>query len=276
MAASPCKIKRKSPTFLPMTCTSCGEACERRAYSQLYCEPCSLQADMRRKKSWAAKRAESATSTDQARWASSGKMLSEAERCPVFGAFHEPPDLIWYSRVAFPFSWAGSKNRIYSVVPKGHVALRRTAKEFRSGLTTMVKNSVKGQRIAQNKLWIDIFVQKPNHKGDATNFLDLICDAIKDATDLDDRWYSVRGINWQIAKRDPMIYVGLGQDTNTDVQACSTCGRLLEFHFFQKSKNARNGIGRVCKECSSGKPRPDLWAMCAGVGCDGTTQEATA
>lgn len=267
-------MKRKSPTFPAMLCASCGAECVKRGPTQLYCEPCSSEADIRRKKAWANKRATTSESSDHDKWLNYGKQFSNSERMHLTDMLYWQPNLIWYSRIAFPFSWAGSKNRIYSGIPSGHVALRRSARDFRAGLAAMVKSSLRGQNIVQNKLWIDIFVQKPNHRGDATNFLDLICDAIEDATGLDDRWYSVRGINWQVVKNDPMIYVGLGQDTSVDVQVCSTCGRLLEYHFFQKSKSASNGIGRVCKECSGGKARPDLWAECSGAGLKDTPAEA--
>jgi hypothetical protein len=87
------------------------------------------------------------------------------------------------------------------------------------------------------------------------NVVDLVCDAVKDATGLDDRWYSIRCVDWQIVKVDPMLFVGLGQEDVGDAQACSTCGRLLGFDAFGKKSGTPNGIERVCRECRAGGRR---------------------
>lgn len=105
----------------------------------------------------------------------------------------------------------------------------------------------------QNRVWLDILVQKPNQRGDAVNFVDLICDAAKSAIGIDDRWFSIRRLDWQIVKDDPKIYIGIGQEDVPAVQACSSCGRLLPFSEFHKNTRLQNGVSRNCKECSSAR-----------------------
>lgn len=158
-------------------------------------------------------------------------------------------DLLWMVRIAVPFSYAASKNHIYARRRSGHVALRRESKAKRREITSTLKLSLTGRRLAHNKLWIDILVQKPNHKGDAINVIDLVCDAIKDAVPMDDRWFSIRCLDWEVVKENPMLYIGVGQESDRDCQICSHCGRIKELSQFTKARSNPLGVGRACKEC---------------------------
>ncbi len=86
-------------------------------------------------------------------------------------------------------------------------------------------------------------------RGDAVNVVDLVCDAVKDAIGLDDRWFSIKRLDWEIAKVNPQLIVGLAQPDQFDAQACSHCGRVRPFGDFHKHKGNKNGIGRVCSDC---------------------------
>ena len=131
--------------------------------------------------------------------------------------------------------------------------MRDESRYMRTLLTEEVAKVVPVEKLVQNKLWIDIYVQKPRQNGDAVNFVDMVCDAVKDAIPLDDRWYSIRSVDWQIVKHEPMIFVGVGQETGINVQACSSCGRLLTFDLFHRHKGLRHGIGRNCRDCMAVK-----------------------
>jgi len=103
-----------------------------------------------------------------------------------------------------------------------------------------------------NKVWVDIFAEKPDQRsGDAINLLDRVADSIKRAIGVDDRWYSVRRIDWSIVKENPRIYIGMGQVDRWDGQVCSHCGRILSIDNFQRSRGTKLGVGRSCKDCSS-------------------------
>ena len=100
-----------------------------------------------------------------------------------------------------------------------------------------------------NKVWLDVLVQKPNHKGDAVNVLDLVCDAIKEAIGVDDRWFAIRRLDWEIVKDNPRLVLGVSQDSDVDSQLCSYCGQIKPFAAFNRSRHSRLGVGRECVDC---------------------------
>ena len=159
------------------------------------------------------------------------------------------PELRWLVRIAVPFSYAASKNHVWTSKDRDHVRSRARSRAFRASITSMVSAALVGRRVAVNKLWIDIRVQKPDHKGDAVNVVDLVCDAVKDATGLDDRWYSLRSVDWEIVKGAPMLFVGIGQESDEDLQACSSCGRLLALSMFASNRSNKLGRSRNCHDC---------------------------
>ena len=161
----------------------------------------------------------------------------------------DSPNLSWFCRISVPFSYAASKNHIYTLRKNGHVALRKEARQMRSAIATAIRKATANHKVANNKLWLDILVQKPNHRGDAVNVIDLICDAIKDAIPLDDRWYCIRKLDWEIVKKDPQLYLGIGQESQEDCQICSYCGQIKPLDCFNKSKQSKIGVGRECKDC---------------------------
>ncbi len=120
---------------------------------------------------------------------------------------------------------------------------------MREAIISRLRQGLHCVRIAHNKVWLDILVQKPNHKGDAVNVVDLICDAVKEAVGVDDRWFSIRRLDWEIVKENPRLFVGIGQDSDVDSQVCSYCGQIKPFEEFGQRKRSRLGIGRECREC---------------------------
>lgn len=158
--------------------------------------------------------------------------------------------LLWQVRIAVPFSYAASKNHIYALtLKKGHVALRRESRAMREHIAAELKVALAGRRIAHNKVWIDVLVQKPNHKGDAVNVIDLVCDAVKDALPVDDRWFCIHRLDWEICKSDGQLIVGVGQDSDADCQVCSYCGRIKPLTEFTASRHQLLGVRRECTEC---------------------------
>lgn len=240
-----------------MNCQKCGMETARRSATQLYCEPCSTEKSLERKRQWARRHHASPDVRRRYGQASSeranerGKQISATEAKGIGESYSPDPELSWIVRVAMPFSYAASKNSVWGFSTKGHVWKRREGNAYRGQLTTLIRSQIAsgGIKVKQARLWVDVLVQKSNHKGDAVNVVDLVCDAIKDAIDLDDRWYSIRRLDWQIIKHDPQLFVGIGQEVTEDLQACSTCGRLLTYDKFGRNKSKENGIARVCLEC---------------------------
>ena len=184
----------------------------------------------------------------QSKTVEKGRILSIANRNNFD---YSGPNLIWSFGFKFPFSSALSKNAIWRLNGKGHIFNRKESNDMRGMITLLVKNAIRKNniKIVQNKIWLDIFVEKSNARSDAVNVIDLLCDGIKDAIDIDDRWYSIKRLDWSIVKDDPHVYVTIGQESDVPVQACSYCGRLLPYENFHKNSRSNNGIGRECKEC---------------------------
>ncbi len=158
--------------------------------------------------------------------------------------------LLWRVCAAVPFSYAASKNHIYALtLKKGHVSLRRESRALRGRITAALRAAIGGRRVAHNKVWIDVLVQKPNHKGDAVNVVDLVCDAVKDALPVDDRWFCIRRLDWEVCKNDGQLIVGVGQESDADSQVCSYCGLIRPLEQFNASRHQPLGVGRECKIC---------------------------
>lgn len=234
-----------------MSCTDCGAEVERRSAVQRYCTDCSEKRDIARKRLHHLKRGKSLYDQRRTEFGANGRAISAVVQQTLASSQPPMPEMAWYRRVQVPFSWAGSKNHIFSKRATGHVFMRAESSFMRHNLMHAVREALGDVTVASNKLWIDMYIQKPNMRGDAVNFVDMICDAVKDAVLLDDRWFSIRSVDWQIAKNDPMIFVGIGQESAVNLQACSSCGRLLTFDNFQRNRGRLNGIGLNCKECQS-------------------------
>lgn len=161
-------------------------------------------------------------------------------------------ELAWGVRFKLPFSFVASKNAIYNRQGRssGRVFIRNEARKYRDIVGFLAKDALRGIQIKHNKLWIDIFVEKPNHRGDAINVVDLICDGIKRAIPIDDRWYAIRRLDWSINKHDPHLFIGLAQEADaTDSQICSYCGQIKPLSDFVFDSSARLGRKYFCIEC---------------------------
>lgn len=128
------------------------------------------------------------------------------------------------------------------------------ARSRRDLLVFMLRAKLKGRRIANTVLVVWIHVELPNHKGDAINCLDLVCDAIEIATGLDDRWYEIGRLTWAVIKKDPQLSVRIGQFSTEDVQICGTCGLLLALDGFGKGTN-KLGKATTCRDCLADRRR---------------------
>lgn len=243
-----------------ITCAACGKEVPHRGHGhQIYCIDCGKTRELARKAAWArehptepyVERERSRRTNEGARIA--GATLALGERQPIAWDATTPPDLVWEMRIAVPFRYEMSKNRMLGWAKKQKPHLTKEFKTIRDQIrdTFALKMRAPGApRVAQAKLWVDILVQKPDNRGDAVNVIDLVCDALKVGIGLDDRWFAIRRLDWQIVKSDPRIYIGIGQETEIDHQACSSCGRVLPLDAFPKgSSTAHMARGRNCREC---------------------------
>lgn len=250
-------------SFGSITCSDCGVIEAKTGTRQFYCKACAKE----RKKMVAreyAKRAYPKTmqkTIDRnkarvVRFKAESVERSRESATSIADIVREiEPE--WVVRTHVPFLRWGSKNAYAGgsgFSPKEACDMQR---QWRCQLSEKIRYAVTSVTIKQNKLWVDIFVQKTSAKSDAVNFVDVVCDAIKDAIDLDDRWFCIRRVDWEIVKSNPRIYVGLSQENIENAQACSYCGRLLPFSNFSKRARLKFGIDRVCRDCRTDKKKED-------------------
>lgn len=235
-----------SPTII---CEACGIEAMRRGPMQFYCVKCSVEKDNQRR--YTRKRA-SAPSEEKER----GIRISAAVSHNSLFEHLLTNDASWFVSLKIPFSIAASKNYIWGMARGGgHIFKRQESRSYQAIIEAKVRSSIKDVKIFNNKVWIDLFVQKPNHKSDAINVISVICDGIKRGLDLDDRWFCIRRVDWEIAKENPQIFISISQDEAFDVCACSHCGRLLTFDQFNKKKGNALGVDRVCRDCRGFGPK---------------------
>jgi len=188
-----------------------------------------------------------------------GADISLQNRFKPFTA--DDPDLVWCVGIKYPFSYSLSKNAVWRTNGKGHVFLRKESNAARAEIALMLSVAIRksGIRVARNKLWVELLVEKPSARGDAINVVDLVCDAIKDVVfdTIDDNWFSIKKLDWAIVKHDPYIHIKIGQESNEDASICSYCGRILSVDMFGTNtvNKANNGLRRECFECRNVKKK---------------------
>lgn len=246
----------------PRTCARCKQEVIFRSYLHKYCRPCAAICDVERKAKWSANRPKTheplSQEQIQARQERTetrrtmGLSKNEAAADSIIWGAEENPDLQRLVRVSVPFDQGLSKNSMWSMARgANYVFMGNKHKSIRAAIENSVRMAMSSdQPFVQGKVWIDILIQKPSHRGDAINMVDGICDAVKKAIAVDDNWFCIRKLDWQIVKTNPRIFIGIGQEVTSDHQPCSYCGHILPIDQFGKRKHGKTGRSRVCAPCS--------------------------
>lgn len=158
----------------------------------------------------------------------------------------------WCARVVVPYDAGFSDNRVVRR-GRGRTYTSAAARIRKATLVDALRAELEGQHIAHNRLWLGIVVFMEDHRGDALNVLKLVADAAKVATGLDDRWFTVRGIEWGISKDRPRLVVWVGQDQMADVSVCGLCGSVLDFEAFARDRSRASGRGSWCRSCAASR-----------------------
>ncbi len=238
----------------PRPCVSCSEIINSPYNLQKYCKPCAQKINWARKnewgrrhhkETWAKRKGAAAVFLTERREALIKAGAEESARSAknILWDSNRRPDLVNVVKMKIPFTWALSKNYQWGYRRQGYVYLRAEAKAVRDSITQSLL--MKDHGFVPGKVWIDICVQKPEHRGDAVNLVDSICDAVKKGINIDDRWFSLGLVDWQIVKKDPFIIISIGQEYREPRQVCCYCGAIKTYdHFMGKKK-----IGRECRAC---------------------------
>lgn len=144
--------------------------------------------------------------------------------------------------VRIPYHRGISKNYSYGFSSNRHVFLKSDARAIREAIHYAVKTAADGIQFSTGKVWVDILMEKPDHRGDAVNSVDAICDGIKKAIGVDDRWFSIRRLDWVIVKKNPVITLVIGQENDDEHEVCYFCGRVRPISEFNKRK-------KICVDC---------------------------
>jgi len=144
-----------------------------------------------------------------------------------------------------PWEECPSKNHLW-LKGKRHMYMKKETHAYRDKWSRIISKRLKDENYTfyPGKIWIDIICLKPNHRGDAINLLDNIADMVKMAIDVDDRWFCIRNLDWEVVTEDPCVYVGIGQEHTEKHFLCEHCRRILVF----SDSVSKRGI---CKYCNN-------------------------
>ena len=256
-------LRIKNPRARPMLgsiiCAQCSLLCKRTGPTQKFCFQCSEERANARKLKWAREhpvdpqlaREHSLANgkVKRSRLRVVGEAASVARRTSLEAVFADETGMAWVRRFAMPFTYAASKNHAMSLTQGGHIFLREQTKVFRQAVQVATAAALVGAPVVIGKVWLELIIQKPDHRGDAVNILDQAIDGIKHGCGVDDRWFCIRRMDWEIIKRDPQILIGIGQECTEEMQVCSYCGSILPLSQFFRNRSMPQGRSRACNDC---------------------------
>ena len=226
--------------------------------SSKYCRPCAAIADADRKASWVAKQPRQQRPLSELEIAKRRKREEARREKGVLVNMQHNEELRQASRngisercpivVQIPFDYGLSKNAAWTMARgSNYVYMKDRHRSIRQKIAASISEAK--PVLFSGKVWLDILIQKTSHQGDAINMLDGIADAVKSSIGIDDNWFCIRQLDWQIVKDNPMIVIGISQDVREHHQVCSYCGMILPLEHFGKRKHGPMGHARVCKSC---------------------------
>lgn len=96
--------------------------------------------------------------------------------------------------------------------------IKPDAKAAEATLEYELTLALKRVKMYNNKVYLEIFVCKPRTNIDAINFLDAIADVLKRVIGVDDKWFSIKSLDWIVDTKNPYIVVKLYQPERRDVK----------------------------------------------------------
>jgi hypothetical protein len=248
-------------------CQECGKADARRAVLHKFCKECSLERQRKRgnawtkihgrpplSKSWERQRKRKREEFIQKQ----GEMVSvrEAKGAKLLPDRTSSAKTI---RIEFPFSGLLSKNALPNIgfrTGKPFIFITEEIHQFRDSISLMVKEQLGLSKWPTSKTWIDIAVQKPNNRLDAINIVDTLCDGLKVGLDLDDKWFAIGVLDWELVFVDPKVFVQISTTAVGEQKNCSICGQIKYLEEgFRKHMQTRDGFSGICKACTTALSR---------------------
>ena len=244
--------RRKRVWTGTISCKACGTTTPRRGPKQSYCPPCSAAKQAETQRNWMRRHRPSRAveKRKRERQITSQIVRGAHNSLPPSGPDwmndYPVPAFVRYMQVSIPYDQNWSKNAMWRFGGRGHVYVRQDVGALRDSLAWTIR-SLMTEPWPKARTWLDILVEKPNHRSDATNVVDTVCDAVQDGLRVPDNWFSIRRLEWLIVKFNGQIHIGIGQASVGEERVCHRCGRV-----FDRSLNFQ-GNGRVCATCRNKK-----------------------
>ena len=110
-----------------------------------------------------------------------------------------------------PYTYTLSKNARWKATKTGRRFLNPEVRVLQEDLINQIKKLSEGLEWEQSKVWIGIHVQMPTRRSDAINVIDTIADCIKHGIGVDDKWFSIAQLDWEIKKDNPIVRINIIQ-----------------------------------------------------------------
>lgn len=117
--------------------------------------------------------------------------------------------------ISTPFTWDWSKNKMWKATRFGRLYLNPKTKQLIDFLIYQIRIEMRKNKIIffkKKKVYLSIYAEIENHRGDALNLLDTIADAVKEGIGIDDRWFAIKLLDWEI-KKDGKINIEIFQQS---------------------------------------------------------------
>ena len=117
----------------------------------------------------------------------------------------------------FPYDVVCSKNKGFLVV-RGRIISSGVKRQSLKTIEILTAAAMKkqGTIFEKRKMWLSIHVEKPHHRGDAINVLDILADGIKKGIGIDDKWFAISKLDYSFNKMNPRIVVDICQYPEKD------------------------------------------------------------
>ena len=150
-------------------------------------------------------------------WGSLGEQFTDALLLDAI-----PVD--WQFGFTIPANRPGlSKNRKFAVAANsGRIITSRESRETEYEIMLACKDAANAAGVVlplpTRKIWLALMVEKTTPRSDAINVIDLVCDGVKKAIEVDDRWFALWRVDWRIVHPDtePQLrgIIGLSRPEN--------------------------------------------------------------
>ena len=115
-------------------------------------------------------------------------------------------------KIEIPYMITLSKNQSHrNIAINKRVPTKAYTKALKA-IAILIKGQMNKSKVSftEGKVWLNIMIYRPNMRGDPANFIDALCDGVKGALGVDDRYYSVN-LDWVLDKDNPRITIEVRQ-----------------------------------------------------------------